>query len=71
MLRLSMTLHEIIEAVKNLPEDDQAKLRDEVWPSSFVPTDEQRADLDAAIERVNEGRVVGAKEIFAVINRRR
>jgi len=66
-----MTLREIIEAVKKLPEEDQAKLRDEVWPAEFVPTDEQRADLDRAIEGVRAGRVVSEETLRACLHRYR
>ena len=66
-----MTLHEIIEAVKNLPEEDQAKLRDEVWPSVFVPTEQQRADIHAARAEIRAGKVVSEEELFATIRRRR
>jgi len=63
-----MTLSEVITAAKKLSPKEQQLLVAEL-KGEWVPTDEQRADIDRAIAAAEAGDIVPGSEILAMLRR--
>lgn len=65
-----MTLQEVIDAAKKLSDEERLALLEALQSGTFVPTAQQRLDIDRALAAVESRQIVPEADIRAMLRGR-